>query len=286
MGATRTIKISALNIALHKPHSPDRYIRLMTDAYKLRHVVRLGALHGAMLGSLYYEDRDDPLKGINGEIYRFVRLDPAEPWFNSETHQAATDTEVDAISIPRHLLPHMQRIPFVLKPEAHEIWFVSRDRKESLGPSVAVKFFASLFLRLMKEQPRLQVEVTAIPDSLALEKMWAIPTLNKIVIELKRPNADDGESDEVRLLKRLEKQKAKRMTTELVAVLNQSIVPDAETRTLARVASRNGSVSVVGRDAQGMQVKESTDMRPLVHSATVDQEIETTMDVLRRNAGL
>lgn len=286
MSRQRTIKIAALNIAMHKPHSADRYIALMQDAYALQRFVRQGNLHGVLLGSLYFEDKDKPKKGLNGELYRFVNLDTSEPWFNALTKKEATEDDVSKIRIPNHLLPHLQRIPFVFKPDVHELWFVCHDRKDNLGPRAAVAVFKKLFDELTLDGKYPNVEVTALPDSETLERMLSLPTLEKLTIELKRPNADDGAADEVRWLKRLEKQNARKMSVELVAEKDDSIKPDDETRGLAAVAARNGNVSVIGRDAGGQRVDESTEEKPLIEPALVFPEIETVMNVLRRVAGL
>ena len=284
MSRSRTIRIAALNIAMHEPHSAERYVAMMKDTYALHYMVRHGELHGAMLGSLYPEDRDDPMRGLNGELYHFVKLDPAEPWFNAETKDAATEDDVGNIRIPGHLLPHLQRIPFIFKPDRHELWFISRDRKAQLGTQAARSIFQSLFdlLTLARDYPI--IEVTAIPDMESLARMLALPTLEKLIIDLKRPNADDGANEEARLLRRLERQNARRMTTELVADKHASLVPDAETRGLAEVASHNGNVKVVGRGADGERVEDSTEARPLIESVTLDPDIETAMDVLRRRS--
>jgi Domain of unknown function (DUF4747) len=284
MITTRTIKISALNIAMHKPHSAQRYIELFKDAKKLNYLVRLGSLHGVILGSLYGSKDGNTSSEITGEIYRFVKLDPSEPWFNVETSNVASEDEVGRINIPSYLLPHLQRIEFVFKPVEHELWFVSQDRKDRLGPQAAAKFFQSLFDRVVVTGKYSDVEVTALPDVETLDQMMSLPSLERITIELKRPNADDANADEARWLKRLERQNVRRQTTELVAVKGDSIIPDDETRSLAVVAARNGNVSVVGRDGEGMRVEESTQARPLVIASHVDSEIETSMDVLLRVA--
>jgi hypothetical protein len=280
MSATRTIKISALNIAMHQPHSAQRYVSLFKDAKRLNYLVRLGSVHGAMLGSLYGPKSGSELSELTGEIFRFVKLDPTEPWFNLETSDVATDDDVEQINIPNNLLPHLQRIEFVFKPLVHELWFVSSDRQDRMGSQAATKFFQALFDRLIRNGKYPEVEVTALPDKETLDQLMSLPTLEKITIELKRPNGDDAGSDEVKWLKRLEKQSIRMQTTELVAVKGESIKPDDETRALADVASRNGNVSVVGRDATGMRVEESTKERPLVISALVNSEMETSMDVL------
>jgi len=284
MSLTRTIKISALNIAMHQPHSPQRYVSLFHDAKKLGQLVRLGSLHGTMLGSLSGVKEYTKGAVLTGEIYRFVKLDANEPWFNIETLEEATENEVDGIKIPSHLLPHLQRIEFVFRPDVHELWFVSQDRDDRLGPQAAAKFFQSLFDRLVDSGKYPRVEVTAVPDHETLDQMLSLRKVEKLTIELKRPNADDAAKEEARWLKQLEKQKARKMTVELVAEKGDSVVPDEETRSLATVASKNGNVSVVGRNELGTRVEESTKAKPLMKPALVDSELETSLDVLRRAA--
>lgn len=269
---------------MHNPHSPEKYISLFKDAKKLRHLVRLGSLHGAMLGSLYTGRSGSKTTELTGEIYRFVKLDPSEPWFNVETSDVATDADVGAIKIPEHLLPHLQRIEFVFKPNVHELWFISQDRKDRMGPKFAAAFFQQLFNRLVVSGKYPDIEVTPLPDQETLEEMMSSSTLEKITIELKRPNADDAGGDEARWLKRLEKQKARKITTEIVAVRGEFIKPDEETQSLAKVAARNGNVSITERDASGLKVEESTREKPMIISEHVDSDNETSLDVLVRTA--
>lgn len=236
-----------------------------------------------MIGSLYSDDNDDPKALLSGSFYRFVELDPDEPWFNSETGKEASDEEVKEIKIPAHLLPHLRTIPFVFDPTAHQLWFVKRDRKTTLGPLTARIVMEKLISPLVLKRQFPEIAVTSIPDFESLKALLALPELTKIVMDLRRPNGDDA--DDKKWMKRLEKQKAKRMKVELDAASHESIEPDEETRELAEVAARNGSVSVVGRDAQGRKVEDSTTAKPLITSVPVDEAVETVMDVLRREAG-
>lgn len=286
MSRTRTIKVATLNIAMHSPHSPERYVELLKDVFARGALAKTGTLHGSIIGSLTPEDAGDISKGLNGELFRFVILDPNEPWFNTRTRDVATATEAKEIVIPQHLLPHLRRIPFVFRPDVHKLWFVSRDRKDSLGPATAASIFQTLFDQVGREKGYPPVEVTPVPDEDALERMLALHTLEKLSIELKRPNSDDGQDEEQRWQKRLERQKAKRMKMELVAERSESITPDAETRGLARAAARNGKVSVIGRTEDGVKVEESTEMHPRIEPVTVDPDNETIVGVLRRIAGL
>jgi len=284
MAKGRSIKIAALNIAMHKPHSPQRYMSLFRDARRLNLLVTLGNLHGAMLGSLNGPREYSKDAMMSGEIYRFVKLDANEPWFNLQTSEEASDDDMSGVKIPPHLLPHLQRIEFVFLPDKHELWFVSQDRKDRLGTHAAVTFFQTLFDRVVQEGSYGPVEVTALPDMDTLETMLSLHTLERITMDLKRPNADDTAHEEVRWLKRLEKQNIQRQKLELVAVKGETIEPDDETRTLAAIAARNGNVSVIGKDAAGTRVEESTVARPMVITRHVDSELETSFDVLARTA--
>lgn len=284
MAKPRSIQISTLNIAMHKPHSPQLYMALFREAKNLNALITLDTLHAAMLGSM--DGPDEYQKGavLTGEIYRCVRLDPSQPWFNVQTSEAASDDDMGSVSLPKHLLPHLQQIAFVFRPDTHELWFVSQDRKNRLGAQAAAKFFQLLFDRLYQVGKCTQVEVTALPDMETLETMLSLHKLERMTIDLKRPNADDGASEEARLLKKLEDQGIRLHATLLVAGAGESIRPDAETRTLAEVASRNGSVSVVGKDAAGLRVVESTISKPMLITRLVNAAIETSMDVLKRAA--
>lgn len=286
MARTRTIKIATLNIAMHQPHSSERYVAMMKEAYALRYVVRLGGLHAAMLGALSQPEQGNPAGWMEGEIYRFVRIDPNEPWFNTATKEEASAEEVGQIRIPQHLFPHMSRFPFVFNPAEHELWFIAKDRHDSLGPKAAESIFQEIFKVLCMVSNFPEITVTAIPDMEQVERMLTLHTLDKLVIELKRPNPDDGDDDEARYLRRLENQNAKKMVTVLVAESNHSITPDAETRGLAVVAANNGKVSVIGRDVIGTRVEESTSEHPRIDTVIVDPNIETEMNVLRRTAGM
>ena len=134
MARQRSIEISGLNIAMHAPHSPARYVELFNDALRLRLPLRVSNVHMLMLGSVYPDNPDRPEDGLNGSIYRFVRLDPNEPWFNAETHEVATQDDLLQVNIPPNLLPHLQTFPFVFRPATHHLYFVRKDSRRVHRP--------------------------------------------------------------------------------------------------------------------------------------------------------
>lgn len=281
----RAIKIAALNISMHKPHSPRRYVDLFKQAYELKHMVRLGKLHSAMMGSLYVGPdvgRDGVPTELSGDIYRFVNLDASQPWFNTETGDVATDNDVRQISIPPNLLPHLQRLAYLFRPHTHELVYVAQDRGDRLGAETARVFFERLFKFVLTKRGFPPVEVTAFPDKEALDTMLSLPRLEKLTIILKRPNPDDLGGEIEKWMKKLEKQKARSAFTELVAVKGESLQPDSETRKFAEVAAVNGQVSVIGRDAQGLKFEDSTVARPWVKTEHINDNLETVIQVLQR----
>lgn len=284
MSRTRTLQIAALNIAMHKPHSPQRYIDLLKEIHARQDRVHFGELHFAILGDVRPLNKDAPLEGLTGEFFRSLEIDPSDPWFNTKTAEAATDEEVSEIKIPAHLLPHLKRIPFFFHPGTHELWYVRKDRKDALSPAMATKLFEGLVAPLVADGKFPPVEVTSIPDKDVLSKMLAIPTLEKLFIELKRPNTDGGVSEERDWQDTMARQNAKRLQVELTAASSESIKPDDDTRSLARAASRNGKVEVRGRDRAGKKVFKSTAQHPMVEAVPFDPNIETVSDVLQRMA--
>lgn len=284
MSKERTIEICALNIAMHNPHSPQRYVELFKDAYALQFLIQQGELHGLILGSLYVNDNWAEEKSISGEIYRFVKVDANEPWFNTKTAKQATERDVEAINIPPHLLAHLQRIQFVFLTDKHELWFISRDRKNSLGPLVAERFMQKLLETVVAQKQYPTVSVTALPDAETLKNLLSMHRLQKLIIEVKRPNPDDGAGAAGRAMERLERWNVKRETVELIADDDESITPDNELRNYAEVAANNGSVTGIGKNAEGLPERESTVNKPRRIFVRVNDAIETMLGVLKREA--
>lgn len=280
----RKIEISALNIAMHAPHSPQRYIDLFFAARRLNHLVQLGSVQAAILGSVSSKDRTDPKVPLIGEIYRFVRIDPSEPWFNLATREPASEEEMGKISIPADLSPSLRRIEFVFDAIKHRLWFISSDRKDTMGTQQATRFFEQLFERTCLASNFPKVEVTALPDKKTLENMLAISTLDSVTISLKRPNPDDAEELDARFLKMLEDQQISSWHQEYRAEKGESIKPSQETRNIMEVASRNGFVAVKGRDGAGKPFEESTTEKPLKVITYVNSDQDVAQDVLIRTA--
>lgn len=258
-------------------------MELLATAFSVKRMVRLGSVHGGMIGSLYGTATETP-KELTGEFYRFLKLDPDEPWFNAQTKEAASPDDLEAISIPQHLLPHLQRIPFLFKPSTHRLYLVARDRKDNLSAGTAKQLLEGVFTPLVAEGLFPPVEITVEPEKDALDEILGLKSLEHITIELVPPNPDDGDEIEKNWKERLKRQNVRKQTVQLDSERNQSIKPDADTVALARVAASNGKVTASGHDAAGLKQELSTVDKPLRERVLHDPNVETLFDALRRTA--
>ena len=284
MSRSRTIQIAALNIAMHTPHSSARYVDLLFDAFWLNERIKLSNVHYAMIGSLYQDNPDDDTSPISGEFFRFVKIDPNEPWFNELTKEPATDLEKNEINIPSHLLSNLQRIPFVFLPQKHRLYVITKDKKDVMGASTVKRILDPIFDRVTREKNYPEVAVTVIPSEESVDRILSIANLERLSLEFERPNADDDNELEQLFMKQMEKENASKVIHELIATKNNSLEPSNKTKRLARLASQNGKVTGYGRNEYGTKVTESTDKIPHIKHVPVDTDIETARDVLNRVA--
>lgn len=279
MARETRIDVCALNIAMHAPHSVDKYVELMLSAYRSRRVVSSRGVNGALIGALYYVDKSNPAKGLTGEIYRFIQLDPNEPWFNVQNKEAANEEELKEIKIPDHLKPHLARFSFVFFPKGHRLYVETKNAGKTIGPSTVAAIFERIFLDPSLERFG-EIEVTVEPDKNEVAEIFNIPFIHHLKIELLRPNPDDHDGDERKFLKRLEKQGAKKMQVALISTRNDILSPDEDTKRLAQVAASNGYVSASGRDLNDQPIERSTKNAPWIESFPYNSDIQTSNDVL------
>lgn len=235
-----------------------------------------------MLGTLYDVDGAVERDEFSGEIYRFVKIKQDEPWFDANTGKPASDEVVETIHIPPHLLPHLQVLPFVFYPKTHELRYVCKERSNSLGPAVVQRFLQNLFDHTvaLKNYPR--VAVTVLPEKGAVDELLAWPTLSRITMHFKRPNADDGHGTEQRFMELMEEQNLSGMMHELIGNDEAGITPNQDTRSEAKAAAKNGSVTVQGVKPDGTKGQESTIDKPIRLRRKFNAVLESMMDVLRR----
>lgn len=281
MAHKRTIEIRQINVAMHQPHSPQGYIDLFQKAYRMKLIHVRGRADGFMLGAVY-DAKNALLKDeLHGEIYRFTNIDPDSPWFNTQTGKPAEESETENIEIPAHLHPNLDRMPFVFLPKSHQLWYVSKDRKASMGPLVAENFFQALFNATCIKHGLPMVEVTVVPDLAAVDEVLNIHRLTRVTMVFKRPN-DDADEIEKRVMELMTRRKLNRIEEVMTSQDHEGIKPDTLMVDEAKAAAKNGYVLSEGFDVEGLPARESTIAKPALYSQSVNEEIESIAHVLSR----
>jgi len=259
---------------MHAPHSKARYVELIQALYRLGKPIRTRGTSGALLGKLYAESETESEDAAIGELYTFLYLDPDEPWFNLQRNEEAAGDELDELIIPQHLKPHLARFLFVFLTESHRMYIQLKSGQRSLSIKAA-----ALAMKTLLADERMKdfgtVEVTVEPAQNTVQKILDMDFLHSLRIELVRPNPDDHQDDEKRLLDDLSKRHARKMKYELTSERHEPLKVDEEIKTLARVASSNGYVMGSGRDVNHTPVELSTRNTPFIERPTYDPKEST-----------
>jgi Domain of unknown function (DUF4747) len=277
------IPIGALNIAMHAPHSPARYVELFRRLYSMKKIVNARGVNGALIGNLYPLRKGQPEDGLTGEFYQFIQLDAEEPWFDLLSKNEASDDDRQAIVIPDNLKPHLARFSFIFFPKGHRLYIQLKNKNRSFGIQTA-----SIVMKGLLADQSLEVygpiEVTVEPEVDSVASIFKIPYIHELKIELVRPNPDDHQDAERELLERLEKQQAKKMTVSLTSSRSESLKPDEDTKILAKVAASNGYVYASGRDSSDQPIVRSTREMPWIEHAVYDSNLQSANEVLYQTA--
>jgi hypothetical protein len=126
-----------------------------------------------------------------------------------------------------------------------------------------------------------EINVVVSPSSESLDRIFKLPNLRKLEININRPNPDDLDAEEDKIFKKLDNQNAKKQEFVLTAIPKQGIVPDKDTKILARVAANNGSVMATGYDAEEQRVFISTEDHPWEHTVQYNPDLHPGLDVFK-----
>lgn len=276
MSRTRLVRIAALNITM-SPHSPERYAELFRAARKLDKTLKIW---GDDYGNVAYLFKigDADVDGMTGYIYRFFNLDQARAWYDQKTGEPASEEELEKISIPDHLKPHLQKIRFVFWPKTHRLVFTTQYNEGSLSTDQAQDFFER-FLNdraLSEKFPEVNVTVEKSPD--ALDRILSHPRITHLTVAVKRPNPDLDGDFEREVMEQMEKEGVSEKTIELKSAKGQTIHPVEETVKYARVATSNGAVYARVRDEEGHADQLNTTEHPRVETFVHDDTEQPFQD--------
>ncbi|MCX6952964.1 MAG: DUF4747 family protein [Verrucomicrobia bacterium] len=131
MSKLRQLTVSAINLALPPPHSPERYTSLWRAIFNAKQPVSVhGDIH-LIVGNAISLDKNEHSAPIRGTIYRYIEINKGAPWFNAETAEFAdAQTIKNQVILPAHLKPNSKAFNYLFVPSVHRLFF------ESLVPVV------------------------------------------------------------------------------------------------------------------------------------------------------
>ncbi|WP_158072281.1 DUF4747 family protein [Achromobacter xylosoxidans] len=283
MTRTRTFDVGGINLKVHTRHTASEYVELWRALYTMRGTVLWGP-QAMMIGEAQRLNPDDPESPIFGHIYKFLNINPNDPWFDIQKRKPATDEDISQVSIPDFLKPNLRFVPYLFLPKKHRLYLIT---KAGAGVSDAMAAStAGRMLEKLTERERIvkrfgKVEINVLKNKKAVEDLLEWPVIKRLEIFIERPNALEDE-DEQAILDRLEGMRAEsQQVVYKKATGVKTLVPDQRLKTLARAAADNGVVKVIGRNKQGVKDEASSKQFPLHETTTYEPSKMTLTDAFK-----
>lgn len=274
--------IGAINIKIH-PHSPEKYIELFLDAIALKSIVPIrGSIHGS-LSRFNFIDPRDKMRGFKGYIYKFLNIDPNQPWFDVENEKVADADGLKSISAIKNMKPNLSSFLYFFAPRKHRIFFTTYYDTKGISAKSICNFFKNLFYQPSIIKKYGEVEIIIEPSTDSLERIMKMPQIDRLELVISRPNPDDHGEAERKVLGRLNKLNAKKLSEQYESINHETLKPDEELMVLSKIAASNGYVKASGRDEAGKKVYESTLTHPLEEPAWYTDD-ENSHDVFLLNS--
>jgi hypothetical protein len=266
MARERHIRIGGLNIRVHTKHEAAEYAALWQAFHRLRRPRKRGAT-ATMIGDVR---KMDGLTALYGYIYRFVDIDPDDPWFDIEEHKKAEAEDVAEVKIPAKLKPNLQEFPYVFDLAKHRLYFKTGGHGGGVSPGIMTTLVQELAL-----VPRIadrfgEIDVTMLTRKGTIEALLKWPEIRRIEVVLEKPNPSDFDDDQ-HFYERLNRRNLKREEITYVKAKGAaSITPDGEMNKIFKVAEENGEYRQTGVAPDGDTKTASTKDFPLQEVATYD----------------
>ena len=271
----RTIQLAAFNIVTH-PHSAVSYVNLFHDARKLGRDIQIrGETHGRLGTSTDLEGYSEAL--ITGDIYTYLELNVDDPWFNTNTGEAADKVQTKEVKIPAHLRPHLKQLRYVFFPKKHLFIFVQHDAGKYRG-SIGIQSMSDFLTALLNDSRLLvktdfkRVEVRSVQDRKSLEWIFSTLQVEQLEITVRRPNGDSSGDARKSVEEELEEQHLEEYFVKQTAEKGKGIKPNENTNRLLNEAMTNGSVKARGRDRNEKMHTVNTEDRPLVEPIEISSK--------------
>ncbi|HET9130084.1 MAG TPA: DUF4747 family protein, partial [Terriglobia bacterium] len=259
------------------PHSAERYLSAFNTLNDAKPRTLYHAHRQIELGTLRALDDDRLPDAITGYFYIFSKVNFNDPWLNTIRNDQATEEELRALNIPRHLAPEFRRFRYVFDPHRHRLFFETFTRERHY---ISPRAFGSAVGRLLQTViPEAFDEVNAvvIPDQTAVDNILDMNRLRKLSLVINRPNPDDDEF-ETEFLGELDEENVGTVQQVLIKAPGvPAIIPNMVTRQLAHLAAKFGFAEGWGKNAEGASIRRDTEQSPKEHTV-VFADTEDSLD--------
>lgn len=204
-GRDKKITVSCLNLVLH-PHTPQKYVDFLKILDDKKITIKVRGDDALCIGSFLKAEEGD---AYVGEIHKYLNLDASADWYNVKKNSIATKDDVDGVVIPDDLRPHFKKYQYVFFPEGHRLFYISKSSTDTLSPALLKKFFegASMSADLASFG---NFAVTVEPQIGSSEKLFLMPRISRIDMEINKPNPDDHAGLDAQVQERLRRINAKK----------------------------------------------------------------------------
>lgn len=270
----KTIAVGGINIRVHSKHEPAEYINLWNALLRMRKA-KIRGPSALMIGTSSRLNPSNPQSSLFGYLYRFVNIDPDDPWFNIDQHKKAEPEDVALVSIPPALKPNLAEIPYLFDVRRHKLFFLSggTDPSVSAGSVTALMEFLCAHTRIKDRFG--DIDTTTLTKSGLVEELLKWPEIRRIDVSLKRPNPTDFDDDQA-FYERLKRRNLKEeQYTYLKAPGAASITPDEEMKAIFERAVENGLYEQTGTNPEGKTDTATSSTYPRKEIGEYDPKVQT-----------
>ncbi|WP_407522033.1 DUF4747 family protein [Methylobacterium oryzisoli] len=280
-----TVEFHALNISA-TPHPRGAYRKLFEGLAGKR-----VKYYGEKIAA--FSKPSDTKDGVFwGYIFSWTEIDKNQPVIDTILLQKPDEEKLADIIIPENIGFNWQSFIYVFVEERHLLVFESRNAESrTLAPSNAEKIFRTIFQTnsivyvLIDGYPLYHVEVDLVVEKNTLDKIFSIPRISQLEIQIGRPNPDDNSIDADRIIERLERINARaEIIRYRVSDSKEGLKPDETMREQGAAALRHGFVEAKGEN-EGGQIILSSKQYPKSHKAYADPHsttIDTAIQIAKR----
>lgn len=277
MARARTIRIGALNIRVHTRHAPDEYVAFWKMLVRLK-AVKARGVSALMIGGqrqITPNQEDSPFFGY---IYRFVNINPEDPWFDIERQKKADPADVLEVKIPAKLKPNLQEIPYLFDPKRHRLYFATSGSDGGVSPGLMKSLIDEVGTYQTVIKRFGDIESTVVVREGVLDELLRWPQIRDIRVVLERPNPTEFDDDE-EFYERLKRRGVKKEEHRFIKSPEaKTITPDEEMVAMFGRATTDGLYIQRGINPEGKVQTATSEEYPRIEVGNYDPDQQFASD--------